>query len=264
MQTATSSNAPTKSEPCVQKSYLICTTHRTGSTLLCQGLDLSKQCGLADEYFLPNGRELAAHRGVEVDPSAGYLDFLKGLQASTATENGVFGAKIMWGHLDRLCQNIADGFGEPRDSQTDGDWLRAIFPALHCVWLRRADVVLQAISSWKAKQTKIYHKDVRHDPATPAREPEYHYQEIRKIRDRFMEQNQNWKAFFGQQDLPYLEVIYEDVSADLHGEVKRICQFLDVETPHFAGANPTLERLADDVTEQWHQQFLAEESAAGS
>ena len=246
----------------VHRSYLICTTHRTGSTMLCQGLDHMKQCGVPDEYFLVDrGPELAKRHGVETNPKTDYLAYLKDLIESASTENGVFGAKIMWGHLDPFLERITEAHGKLRTTQKDSDWLNTVFPGLRYVWLTREDTVRQAISSWKAKQTNIYHSAVNVPSALPAKEPEYDYDQIRIIRDRFRKQNQSWIDFFAREGIEPCKVVYEDVCEDLERSVCRIMDHLEVERLEGQTMEATtLQRLADEVSEQWRERFRAEEN----
>src|SRR5689334_3376396 len=110
------------------RSYLVCATPRSGSTLLCHLLDQTGIAGHPEEYFealrhsgaprkpheyfdpdrhaniierlafreLPDGIERTAHPLWEPESYDRYL--ASALDAGT-TPNGVFGAKLMWGYL---------------------------------------------------------------------------------------------------------------------------------------------------------------------
>src|SRR4051794_6151624 len=112
------------------RSYLVCATPRSGSTLLCRALTQTGIAGRPEEYFEarrdtghpPAPRDyfsgadridLDALLGREhpVPPAPAYssLEGIEDYQDHIArtldggtTPNGVFGAKIMWGHLDDL------------------------------------------------------------------------------------------------------------------------------------------------------------------
>src|SRR4051794_22395246 len=121
--------------PHPDRSYLVCATPRSGSTLLCRALAQTGVAGRPEEYFEarattgrpPEPRDyFNARKGTgtflaEVDldsllgtdhpvPPAPEYSSLEGVSdyrdhiAATLdrgiTPNGVFGAKIMWGHLD--------------------------------------------------------------------------------------------------------------------------------------------------------------------
>src|SRR3954453_1951322 len=110
-------------------SYLVCATPRSGSTLLCHLLDQTGMAGHPEEYFealqhsgLPRRpeeyfdrerhaniverlafREMPDER-TQREPNplwdpATYDRYLKWALEAGTTENGVFGAKLMWGYL---------------------------------------------------------------------------------------------------------------------------------------------------------------------
>ena len=116
------------------------------------------------------------------------------------TPNGVFGAKLMWDHVGRLRRRA----GEPLELFGD--------PAL--VWVRRRDVVRQAISLWRAMQTQWW----RDDGARRAGEPRYSFAALNHLVGRLTEHDRCWSELLAGR--PVLELTYEDVTADLPGAVR--------------------------------------------
>jgi LPS sulfotransferase NodH len=165
------------------RTYLVCATPRSGSTLLCAVLASTGRAGRPEEFFearcesgIPrrpreyfkaaSGLPLA--RVPDVDPpTPPYSDlravmrwrehFERSLRAGS-TPNGVFGAKVMWMHLSDLARFA----GTPR-----AEVLERLFPDATFVWVRRADRVRQAISLWKAMQTQVWRAEAERPTAPP-------------------------------------------------------------------------------------------------
>ena len=153
------------------RSYLVCATPRSGSTLLCHLLDQSGVAGHPEEYF-----EALRHSGVPRRPHE-YFDaerhanimerlafrempdgpapepnplwrpdrydrYLEWALEQGTTENGVFGAKLMWGYLGdfaTLLRGIEGNAGRPVP-----ELLARTFPDLRYVQITREDKVRQA------------------------------------------------------------------------------------------------------------------------
>src|SRR3954451_4686225 len=143
------------------RSYLVCATPRSGSTLLCHLLDQTGIAGHPAEYFealqhsgLPRQpveyfdrerhhniverlafREMPA-AGSESTPNPlwspdTYARYLAWALAQGTTPNGVFGAKRMWGYLGDFAQLLRgiDGLADLPVPQL----FTAVFPDLHYV-----------------------------------------------------------------------------------------------------------------------------------
>src|SRR3712207_231070 len=149
--------------------YLVCATPRSGSTLLCRALGATGVAGHPEEYFeaRPDTGRPAAGRdyftgatGIDLDellgrdlpqPEAPEYSSLEGIDNYSehvarslergTTPNGVFGAKIMWGHVADFA---ALAGGEPPQLFED-----AFGAPPRYVWVSRRDRVRQAVSLWK-------------------------------------------------------------------------------------------------------------------
>jgi LPS sulfotransferase NodH len=164
------------------RSYLVCATPRSGSTLVCQALKETGVAGRPEEYFEalehsgrprrpeeyfdgvedPSILNHLSRRGSSEDPPprsplwsrTAYDRYLEWAMEQGTTPNGVFGAKLMWGYLGdfvSLLRNIP----ENRDLAL-AELLPAVFPDLTFVRVVRANKVRQAVSLWKAVQTATW------------------------------------------------------------------------------------------------------------
>ena len=232
------------------KTYLVCATHRSGSNLLCQALWHTDLAGRPQEFFSPtHAAKIAVDHELGVDPDVDYTGYLNALMAMRATPNGVFGGKIMWPHLETFHEQI-------------GGSLADVFPNLSYIWVRRDDKLLQAISHWKAKQTKVYNS--LQENSVSAEELKFDYEEIRKIVKRFTEQDEAWGTFFEQNGIEPFEVHYEGFASDYGATTRKMVEFLGVNIPAEFRVKPlTYKKLADEINEAWQKQYLEIESQRG-
>ena len=168
-----------------ERSYLVCATPRSGSTLVCKALRATGVAGRPEEYFealLHSGRprrpdeyfigvddqsilDHLGQRGVGEDPQprsplwsrTAYDRYLDWAMEQGSTANGVFGAKLMWGYFGdfvSLVRNIPAYRELPL-----AELLPTVFPDLTFVRVIRADKLRQAVSLWKACQTATWRQD---------------------------------------------------------------------------------------------------------
>ena len=167
------------------RSYLVCATPRSGSTLVCQALKETGIAGRPEEYFEAlrhsgrprrpeeyfegvDDRSILDHlgeRGLGDEPQqrsplwsrAAYDRYLEWALDAGTTPNGIFGAKLMWGYFGdfvSLLRNVPAYRDVPL-----AELLPTVFPDLTFVRIVRANKVRQAVSLWKAVQTATWRED---------------------------------------------------------------------------------------------------------
>ncbi len=220
----------------IERAYLICATPRSGSTLLCELLKETGAAGRPEEYFetlrstgyprqprqyfdgVPDVQALLP----EVDPGTPEraFDWDAVLRAGT-TANGVFGAKIMYGHLEDLWPRLG------------GRALEDVLPGLRYVRVSRGDRVAQAVSLWIAIQTQRW-RDEGDDAET--HDPVYSFPAIRHLVEQLTAHELAWDEWLVGRDA--IDVPYEPLAADPGGTVAGLLDELDI-----AGRAPDLPRL---------------------
>ncbi|MBA3866046.1 MAG: hypothetical protein H0X42_06825 [Solirubrobacterales bacterium] len=168
-----------------QRSYLVCATPRSGSTLVCHALEETGVAGRPEEYFEAlrhsgrprrpeeyflgvedqSIRDHLGERAVGSEPQprsplwsrAAYDRYLEWSFEAGTTANGVFGAKLMWGYFGdfvSLLRNVPAYRDLPL-----AELLPSAFPELTLVRVVRANKLRQAVSLWKAVQTATWRED---------------------------------------------------------------------------------------------------------
>jgi trehalose 2-sulfotransferase len=168
-----------------QRSYIVCATPRSGSTLVCHALAETGVAGRPEEYFEAlrhsgrprrpeeyflgvddqSIRDHLGERGVGSEPPprsplwsrAAYDRYLEWAFEAGTTPNGIFGSKLMWGYFGEfvsLLRNIPAYRDVPL-----AEILPTVFPDLTLVRVVRANKVRQAVSLWKAVQTATWRED---------------------------------------------------------------------------------------------------------
>src|SRR3954452_2060642 len=196
-------------------SYLVCATQRSGSTLLCESLKSTGVAGRPEEFFearvrTGRPRTAAGYFRDEGAPDIGDIlgdpeklgpapdyssldgidDYAQHLERSFrlgTTPNGVFGAKLMWGHLEdfaRFAGRLPAFRGLPID-----ELLPAVFPRPRYVWVTRRDKVRQAVSLWRGTRRGAG----RGDGGAAEQEPLYHEAALEHLVKMLADHDTHWE-----------------------------------------------------------------------
>jgi LPS sulfotransferase NodH len=231
----------------VRRSYLVCATPRSGSSLLCDFLAGTGVAGRPEEYFWRVFEpEWSARWQV-----AGYPDYVFAALERTATPNGMFGAKIMWQHLPYLVERLY-AVPEWREGGAHA-LLPAVFPNLSFVWVRRLNTVRQAISLLRALQTGIWN-DRGTAPQAPG-EPSYHFGAIELLSHTLTAHNHGWERWFAERGIHPCIVNYERLVEDPVHVTRAVVEAIGADLPDGHVPVPRLRRQADDLSEEWYRRY---------
>lgn len=261
----------------VPTSYLVLASQRSGSTLLVESLRATGCAGEPQEFFqylpstgmAPQPREWFA--GVEdptilrlLDPlepgtpdTASAVAWREHIRSSGRTPNGVWGGKLMWNQTSLLQERAA---GLP---DRTGEGLRAAIrdvigsdPVF--VHVYRPDVVSQAVSFWRAVQTRVWRG--RPDPERDSRAV-YHAGAIAHIVTILREQENGWRNWFAEEQIDPIDVAYPVLWRNLTSIVATVLEALGLD-PRLA-PEPVLERQADQRSDEWVDRYRAEAEELG-
>ena len=241
-------------------SYLICAVQRSGSSLLCEALKNTGLAGFPEEYFLNGERwedgEWARQNGVTTRSDYLHLVFDKG-----TSQNGVFGAKIMWNYFPAMLERFKElpghrGLNAP-------ELMAGLFPNLRYLWIVRRDKVRQAVSWAKAGQTNIYawHKG---ESPVPGQEPTFDFTFIDNLYNLILEGEAGWQAFFEACGVQPLKVVYEELVQAYEETALRILEHLNVSFPKdLVFGERQLQKQTDAVNELWVEKYATMKQQAG-
>jgi LPS sulfotransferase NodH len=216
--------------------YLICASHRSGSSLLKDYLADTGLAGNPQEYFNPWHMGHAKGFPKELVYDRAYVQEL--IKEHT-TPNGVFGVKA---HFTQIINFV--GLGRLED----------LFPTqLRYIYVQRRDDVRQAVSLARAVQTDQWGWE---HPA--AREPVYNFFQILCCLREVRIQEKGWKVYFLGKGIEPFQVVYEDFVAAPEPVVLEVLRFLDIVIPEdFQVPPPRLRKQADQLSEEWVTKFQA-------
>ena len=230
-------------------AYFICATPRTGSSLLLGLLESTGVAGRPEAYFRAPGESMWADRWQLPRASDGafsYADYLRAARSAGTTENGVFGAKVMWGTLDEVVDKLGTVY--PSLAGADLTLLTRAFGRTRFVYLNRDDVLAQAVSWLRAEQTGTW--SVGSSEAT-GQAPSFDPDRIGELIRMVNEHNAAWERWFGSFGIHPYRVRYEELEADMSAVTRGILDFLGLELPAGRSIVPQHQRQADELNRQW-------------
>jgi trehalose 2-sulfotransferase len=257
------------------RSYVVCATPRSGSTLLCELLKSTGVAGRPEEYFeatfetglpphpgdylagLP--RTGAGIRDDSTPPRAPEYSSLEGLASYQShlersfrlgtTDNGVFAAKLMWRNLPDLRAHAAQlpGF----QGLELPDLLKKVLRDPRYVWVSRRDKSRQAVSLWRALQTRTWRLEHPLED-DPPRELLYSFDGIDHLVSSLTSEDRAWGDYFKAHSIEAINVSYEDdLERDRTGTVTRLLDQLGISRPADWRAPEVMHRQADALNEEW-------------
>lgn len=279
------------------RSYLVCATPRSGSTLVCHALEETGVAGRPEEYFEAlrhsgrprrpeeyflgvedhSIRDHLGERSVGNDPQprsplwsrAAYDRYLEWAFETGTTENGVFGAKLMWGYFGEfvsLLRNIPAYRDVPL-----AELMPTVFPDLTFVRVVRANKVRQAVSLWKAVQTATWREDdaaakvgsVEEDGAPPYRsfleehrpQLRFHYRAIDHLLETLLAEEASWDAFFEHSGIKPILVLYENFAADYETSTLNLLERLGLSCPEGFEFEPRMKKQSDKINDDWTKRY---------
>jgi LPS sulfotransferase NodH len=242
-------------------SYVICSTPRSGSGLLCRGLASSGLAGVPAEYFNPNQRVPLTARWATGPSLTAYTAALRTRRSSPA---GVFGTKL---HADQLAHVRAEAAAQRGgDPDLSAEFLRDLLPNLRYVRIIRLDVDRQAVSLWTALRSGTW--SVRSgDVAAPTVDVPYSLEGIESCRRMIVDGEIYVDRFLRVNAIVPVEVVYEELVASFAPTVASVlASILGTAPDPGVIAAPDSVRQADARSEELYARFVADRAghAAGA
>jgi trehalose 2-sulfotransferase len=241
------------------RCYIVCSTQRSGSGLLCRGLASMRVAGTPTEYFNPVNRDALAARWY-CAPNLGA--YVAALRSRRTTPTGVFGTKLHW---DQFQQLRAEALGLSRaepEFEISARFLEELFPPPLYLHVLRRDVNRQAISFWTALRTGVWSQataaDARESPEVP-----YSFDGIDRCRRLIENAELHWNRFFRFNGIEPLEVVYEDLDAAYEQTISATLRYLVPETDDVTIPASESRRLRNERSEALLECFARDRETRG-
>lgn len=214
-----------------EKTILIITECRSGSNYLCALM--SKTCKLGNplEYFSPY---------VSFDRVSKFEDRCNVALDMGRSQNGIVAIKIFAYHLD-VINEVKIHFNE-------------IFQNRYWIWLRRHDLLEQAISSVIALQTKSWIITTERKE-----QPCYSQRMISRQLARLSKSEARWRIFFARNQILPLILWYEDFINSPENTIMKIAAYVDVDL-HLSEINTDVytQIQRTELNEEWKKKYISE------
>lgn len=236
---------------------VLCATQRCGSTLVVEDMRNTGVLGRPEEWFIP----WKSHKTGQNWKAA-----LAGIHKRARSENGVTAVKIMANQLSEI-DTCLSTFA-PSARQGLFPHVAETFADAVWIWLRRDDIVLQAISRLMAQQTGINHatgkSDDKHfagnlakgyDPAYNSHAT-YRYNAVLRQSTAITLENLTWRQFFETHAIKPIELVYETVVADEPmSHLDAMARAIGQPAPPPRKARRMV-KLANEKNMEWRAQFF--------
>lgn len=245
------------------EAYIICTSPRSGSTLLCRMLEATGCCGVPDSHF--HEASVAAWLADHSAPLEGYTTDLDALrtairagQTSGTGDTGTFGLRLQ-SHSFLFFMDQLRLLNPCED--TDASRITAAFGQTRFIHLSRASKLEQAISYLKARQTGLWHRapDGSEIERLSAPRPiEYSRDAIAALIAEFEAYDRDWNRWFAGEGIAPLRVGYEALAATPRSVLAEVLTFLGLSGELALEAAIPVARLSDEVNRDWALRYCAE------
>lgn len=220
-----------------ERTLVIASSPRCGSHMLGHSLTETGRLGVPFEYL--NARNLAEWQ--KRLGAGSPAEVLAALMRVRTTPNGVFAIKAHYTQTD-----IIGG----------AEALLAALPAPRVVHIERRDLLRQAISYARARQTGVWISGQQGN----GRSPRYDRDEIEDCLIDLARQNAAWRMAIASAGVPVLRVSFEDASRDIAAHIRAVAGLMEIELPEASvpATPPTARQSREDETAEWIARYLAE------
>ena len=242
-------------------AYIICTTPRSGSTLLCRLLASTGRTGNPDSFYhRPHFMaEWATEWGVaesEAD-SPGTFDrsYLAAAIEAGRAGTGIFGMRLQYSYLTLLSRTldlIYPGL------ESDADRFVCAFGEPLYIHLSREDKVAQAVSLIRAEQSGLWHLSAdgtAYERVGTPQDPYYDFDRIHREVATLSAEDAAWSGWFIAQKIEPHRVSYEMLSEHSNDTLQGIFQALGGSLKGIDTVAPSLSKLSDTVNAEWIERY---------
>jgi LPS sulfotransferase NodH len=235
-------------------SYTIWFTQRTGSTLLYKAIESTGVAGKPREWFNCPPELLGTyHKSTHAEVQ----DYLWTLGN---TPNGVFGISHSFyePHFSQLTETLRKFPACPPEETRRTEVWKQVFPNHRHIFMSRRNKIQLAVSWWRAIQSGEWHLPVGEPRKQVDLSNAYSLDAINHLYNECSMREAGIQEFFAEGKITPLNIFYEDFVQEYEPTVRRILDYLELDSRSATIAPPALIHLADAVSEEWAQRFREE------
>lgn len=251
------------------KSYVICTSPRSGSTLLCKLLAATGQAGNPASHFHdPSLEEWLRYFALDGRQYENETEQLEAVFAAARKKGtcgtGLFAVRLQRGSFSFFSTKLKQLYP---GLDCDVDRFEAAFGKTLFIHLTRPDKVAQAVSLVKATQSGLWHKapdGTELERLSEPGEPVYDEDEIARQVDLMTDYERQWADWFEVEKIEPLRITYDDLSNDREAVLVRVFEGLGLDTGAARGIDLPVAKLADHVNREWMVRYRTAKTQTSS
>lgn len=251
------------------KAYVICTTPRSGSTLLCRLLASTGKTGNPDSFYHKPQfmAEWAAEWGVAKEernsPDSFDRAYLAAAIQAGRANTDIFGIRLQSGYLPLLSKTLDQIYP---GCNTDAERFSQAFGEPLYIHLSRSDKVAQAVSLVRAEQSGLWHRNADgtdYERLGAAQDPSYDFNRLHREILNLTKEDLGWSAWFANQEIKPYCVSYEQLSERPNDTLQDICRAVGVGLDGISDIKPRLAKLSDVINDEWIRRYNSDASHIG-
>jgi LPS sulfotransferase NodH len=177
-----------------------------------------------------------------------------------STSNGIFGLKYgpFEPHFSQLLELFRKFPGCPEDERNRIRIWEHAFPNHRHIFMTRRNKVRLAVSWWKAIQTQEWHRQTGTAPKAVDLTNAYSFDGIDSLYCQAAMREAGLQELFSEGKIAPLTIVYEDFILEYEKTVRKVLDFLELDTIGIEIPSPYFAQTADHVSEEWVQRFRQE------
>jgi LPS sulfotransferase NodH len=213
---------------------------------------------MPEEFFnLPAERSL-----LEQFQAGDYEAFRQKLWEAGSTPNGVFGIKVNAPRKanDPIIEELKRISGLAAGTPGNFEVWNQLFPGFKHIVMTRRNKIRQAVSWWKAIVCHEWHRNAGEErPYDPdSIRDRYDFDAIHHLLLECALREAKIQDMLTQAGAVPLTIVYEDFVRQYEETIRRVVAYLGIEHNGFSVRQPSFERLADGLSDEWTERFRVE------
>lgn len=245
------------------RSYIICSSPRSGSTLLCKLLAATDKTGKPDSHFHRQSiHDWVSDYKISKNKFTTDRELLAAIFHAARERGeggtGMFGLRLQRQSFDYFTEKLhilCPGLS------CDADRIHKAFGHTLFIHLTRHNKLQQAISLVKATQTGLWHRapdGTELERQSAPQEPVYDASAIATQLSEFTDMDQQWNSWFAKESLAPFRLSYEQLSENPTDILADVVERLGLDREICNEISLPVSKLADATNKSWEKRFQNE------